>query len=334
MRRLLIAVPLAGLLLATVILSLDGGDGRQRQPSGSGEVVRQGADALNALVASYDLAADRPQRFLVGLVTNDQQLVSFGEARLSFAYLGDGQGDGQGAPPPEPGPEALAAWQPIPGQDLAEVPDAPRVVSGFEGTGVYAARDVTFARPGFWQVDVAVEVDGHTKRAEAAFQVHPEPVIVAPGDAAPRSENHLPGAQGVPVKAVDSRAEPDGAVPDPELHQLTVAEALASGKPTMVVVSTPVYCVSRFCGPITDAVQELARRHGEAMNFVHIEVWKDFEANVLNEAAAEWIYPPGADDAVEPWVWVVGSDGLIIERFDNVASEAELTAAVEAAIGA
>ncbi|MDP8953877.1 MAG: hypothetical protein M3N37_02950 [Actinomycetota bacterium] len=329
MRRPLIVLPLASLLLAAVVIPVSCGDGRPRRPSSSAEVVPQGADALNALVASYDLAADRPQRFMVGLVTNDQQLVSFGEARLSFAYLGEGQG----APPPEPGPEAIAAWQPIPGQDLTEVPDAPRVVSGSEGTGVYAARDVTFARPGFWQVDVAVEVDGQTKRAEAAFQVHPEPVIVAPGDAAPPSENHLPGAQGVPVKAVDSRAEPDGTVPDPELHQLTVAEALASGKPTMVVVSTPVYCVSRFCGPITDAVQELARRHGGAMNFVHIEVWKDFEAKILNEAAADWIYPPGAEDAVEPWVWVVGADGVVTERFDNVASEAELAAAVEAAIG-
>lgn len=328
MRRVLIALPVAGLILAAVVISLAGDDAQRRPSSISLELTPQEPDALNALVASYDLAADRPQRFLVGLVSNDQRLVSFGEAQLSFSYLGQGQD----SRPPEPGPQAVASWQPIPGQDLGAVPNEARMVSGSEGTGVYAARGVSFGRPGFWQVDVTVDVEGQSKRAEAAFQVLAEPAIVAAGEAAPRTENHLPGAEGTPVKAVDSRAELDGTVPDPELHQLTVAQAVGTGKPTMVVVSTPVYCVSRFCGPITDAVQGLARRQGSAMNFVHIEVWKDFEGRALNKGAAEWVYPPGAEEAAEPWVWVVGADGVITERFDNVASETELTAAVEAAI--
>lgn len=331
MRRLLIALPVLGVLLAAVVvLALGGESDQQASPSSPLELTPQGGDGINALVASYDLAADRPQRFLVGLVTNDQRLVSFGQARLSFSYLGDGQEE---AGPPAPGPEAIASWQPIPGQDLGSVPEEAQVVNASEGTGVYAARDVRFDRPGFWQVDVTVDAAGETKQAEAAFEVLPEAAIVAPGDPAPRTENHLPGAEGVPVKAIDSRAEPDGSVPDPELHQLTVAQALASGKPTMVVVATPVFCVSRFCGPITDAVQELARQHGSAMNFVHIEVWENFEGKALTRGAAEWVFPPGAEDAVEPWVWVVGADGVVTERFDNVASDAELTAAVENAIG-
>ena len=40
----------------------------------------QSGDDPNTLVASYDLSVGRPQRFLVGLVINDQHLVSFGEA--------------------------------------------------------------------------------------------------------------------------------------------------------------------------------------------------------------------------------------------------------------
>lgn len=68
-----------------------------------------------------------------------------------------------------------------------------------------------------------------------------------------------------------------------------LADATAAERPVMVVVSTPVFCVSRFCGPITDAVQKLARRYGDRMDFVHLEVWRDFEAQELNEAAAEWI---------------------------------------------
>lgn len=297
---------------------------------GSGDVSADDPTALNALVASYDLAVDNPGRFLVGLVTNDQRLVSFGEADLAFSYLGRTRDEGD----PRPGPTARARWQPIPGQDLAEIPDEPRIVDGSEGTGIYAADGVSFDRPGFWQLDVTAETADGTRTAQALFQVGERSLVVGPGDPAPRTVNALPGATDVPPKAIDSRAEPDGTVPDPELHAMTVAHAIASGKPTMVVVATPVYCVSRFCGPITDAVQKLAQQYGDRMNFVHLEVWRDFETTTVNKSAAEWIYPDGAEEATEPWVWVVDGDGIITHRFDNVASEDELATAVTEALDA
>lgn len=316
------------LLVAIGLIAAACGDGGDAATSATTIQPRQDDKGLNALVASYDLAAGRPQRFLVGLVTNDQQLVSFGEARLVFSFLGETKATGT----PKPGPTAIATWQPIPGQDLGAVASRPRVVDGSEGTGVYRAEPVDFDRAGLWQVVVTIDVDGEERVADAAFEVLAEPAVIAPGDRAPRTENHLPGAAGVPVKAIDSRAKPDGTVPDTELHASTVAQAIATGKPTMVVVSTPVYCVSRFCGPVTDAVQQLAQRHGEQMNFVHIEVWKDFESTTMNKAAAEWILPPGSDDAREPWVWVIGADEIITHRFDNIASESELAAAVDEAV--
>ena len=283
---------------------------------------------LNALVASYDLASSDAQRFVVGIVTNEQELVSFGSAQLRFSYLGDGDDSDDAVP----GPTATATWQPIAGQDLGSVPEQAAVIDAVDGNGVYAARDVTFDRPGFWQVDVSIEVAGETRRAQAAFQVHPEHQIAAVGDPAPRTRNDLPGAAGVPPKSIDSRAADDRSVPDPELHSTTVADAIASGRPTMVVVSTPIYCVSRFCGPVTDEVRKLAREYGDRMSFVHLEVWRDFETTELNDAAAEWIYPPGVDEATEPWVWVLDAAGTIVERFDNVASDAELADAVRDAL--
>ena len=322
--RAVLAIGAVALLVAACAAD-DDGNGRPMEI----QLEKQSGDDLNALVASYDISARTPQRFVVGLVTNDQQLVSFGVADLSFSYLGTGDASGG----PVPGPKATGTWQPIPGQDLGTVPDAPIVGDAVDGIGVYAARRVEFDKPGFWQVDVEVDVDGDARRAQAAFEVYSEHAVVALGDPAPRTVNHLPGAAGVPVKAVDSRAEEDGTVPDPELHELTVADAIESGKPTLLVVATPVYCVSRFCGPITDAVQALAKQFGDRMNFVHIEVWRDFEEQALNKAAAEWIYPPGIEEAKEPWVWVVDGDGMIVTRFDNVASEAELAAAVDDVLG-
>lgn len=314
---------LGALLVVAVIAAACGGDG-------SDSAGPDDPNGLNALVASYDLSVERPGRFLVGLVTNEQRLVSFGQAELSFSFLGRDRDEGD----PQPGPKARARWQPIPGQNLGTPPEQPRVVDGSEGTGIYAAPEVAFDRAGFWQVDVSVDTADGARTAQALFQVAEKSLVVGAGDPAPRTVNALPGAAGVSPKAIDSRAGTDGAVPDPELHAITVADALATGKPTMVVVATPVYCVSRFCGPITDAVQKLAQQYGDRMNFVHLEVWKDFETTTLNDSAAEWIFPEGADEGTEPWVWVIGGDGVIRQRFDNVASEDDLAAAVATALDA
>ena len=69
------------------------------------------------------------------------------------------------------------------------------------------------------------------------------------------------------------------------------------------------------------------------MDFVHIELWRDFEAQEINVAAAEWIWPDRRDDATEPWVVLVGADGNILQRWDDVATEASLARAVEALVG-
>ena len=287
-------------------------------------------DELSVLVANYDLSVERPQRMLVGLVTGDQRLVSFGQATFRFAFLGR---DGATDQPVTKGDRVRAQWSPIPGQDLGTLPTTPRVVDGSDGTGVYIAPDVKFDKAGYWQLEVEGSLRGGTRRGEASFVVAEVAAVVDVGDPAPLTVNQLPGAVGIAPKAIDSRASPDGAVPDPALHRVTVAEALRSGRPTIVVVSTPVYCVSRFCGPITDFVAELAETYRDRANFVHIEVWSDFQTNTINKAAADWMFPDGAEDAFEPWVWLVDSDGVVSRRWDNVATASDVTAALAAEVG-
>ena len=36
------------------------------------------------------------------------------------------------------------------------------------------------------------------------------------------------------------------------------------------------------------------------MDFDHLEIWKDFDADQLNEAAVEWIWPQRQGDPGEP----------------------------------
>ncbi|MGH9152450.1 MAG: hypothetical protein ACRD03_08655 [Acidimicrobiales bacterium] len=252
--------------------------------------------------------------------------MAFGAVELNFAYLG-APGEDKAARGPL-APAVTARFLPIAGQRSDPAAPGPRFVHGSEGIGIYAAPDVSFDRRGFWEVTATLTIDGTRHRAPAAFEVLGASPIPAPGDAAPHTDHPIANAAGVDPRSIDSRAGAEVPIPDPELHATTVAAALDARRPLMVVVSTPTYCQSRFCGPVTESVSALAERHGDAMAFVHLEVWKNFEKRELNEAAAEWISPPGAEEAREPWVFVVGRDGRITHRFDNVASDAELEQAV------
>ena len=282
---------------------------------------------IAATVASYELVAGKPQRFIIGLLKGDQTaVVSFGKIHLAFAYLGT---EAQATQQASVGMETEAQFVLIPGQDVDLATPGPRIVSGSEGTGVYRADDVTFDKAGFWGVQVSATIGGRVKQTQARFAVVDSNRIPAPGEPAPKTDNPIAGAADVDPRSIDSRADAKTPIPDPDLHSTTIAAALAAHRPLMVVVSTPTYCTSRFCGPITDSVERLAKQYGDRMAFVHLEVWQDFDKTSLNPAAAEWIYDAdGSGDAMEPWTFVVGTDGLIKQRFDNVASDQELDDAV------
>ena len=54
-------------------------------------------------------------------------------------------------------------------------------------------------------------------------------------------------------------------------------------------------------------VQELAVRYGTARR-VHRRDLKDYQEQVLNECAAEWLQTPSGD-LTEPWLYLIGDDG-------------------------
>ena len=272
---------------------------------------------LVASVASYDLAAGVDTRFIVGLLTEQNLFVSGGAVDLRFSFLGATQAQGE----PQFYRSAEAEFLALPGH-TSEPPPNVTVGPASHGRGVYAVTSIQFDRPGFWEVEVTAPLPSGPSTAAAAFQVHPEPRVPAVGEKAPRTEN-LTVDSDAPPAAVDSRAETEGEIPDPELHRTTIADALRAGRPVVAVFSTPVYCVSQFCGPVTEMVSELQADYGDVAEFVHVEVWHDFQAGEVNEAAADWLLTPDGD-LTEPWVFLIGKDGRILARWDNVATRQEI----------
>ncbi|MFU8839171.1 MAG: hypothetical protein ACNA8R_00430 [Nitriliruptoraceae bacterium] len=285
-------------------------------------------DPLEVVVepASFDLAVGEEQRLLVGLFTSELQLVAHGEVELQLAYLGDGsEASGQIEQ------VATARFVPVPGGDVGEGTDAPSLVQD-TGTGVYAAT-VDLDRAGIWGVRVLGTLeDGTPIDGNRRFPVLEEHLVPAPGDESPRVDNAtLADLDAGTVRAVelDSRAQAANAeVAHPHLHQHTVAGSIEAGRPVVVAVATPVYCRTRFCGPLTDVIAELALTYEDRADFIHLEVWQDFDTQTLNEAAAAFIQTETGGN--EPWVFLVGADGRIAERWDNILDIDGLVAELEA----
>lgn len=297
-----------------------GGDDSQPTPS-----TTAARGQVAALPANFDLAADSAQPFLIGLIGPNQESIAYGTIHLAFTYTGPAD---RPLPDPRPGPNAEATFLAVSGAQLDPGTPGPQSVASSQAVGVYATEPLTFPDAGFWEVTATTRLGGTAIEATAAFEVLAEHQVPAVGDAAPRTTNPVAGDPAVASITIDSRARGDEPIPDPELHTRTIAAALDAHRPLTVVISTPTYCTSRFCGPVTDTVSALADRYGERMDFVHLEVWADFEDQQVSPSAAEWILR-GDGDGNEPWVFVVDANGIITYRFDNVANAAVLDAAIQ-----
>ena len=281
-------------------------------------------DELVAHVASFDMATGEDQRLLVGLFTGDNQPIGGGEIRVRIGRIPDGE---QSADTQVQMSEAVdASFLPVPGKVPPSPPASPAPLD--DGVGVYEA-EVDLDQPGTWGVQVEVEAGGEPITATAVFPVAEEHGVPTVGDPAPRVDNPTVDDPDVAPAALDSRAQDEATeVPDPELHDASIAEVLEAGRPMVVVISTPVYCVSQFCGPITETIAELSDTYDDRAEFVHLEVWEDFNAKELNPAAEEWIFDPQTGGN-EPWVFLVGADGTIQQRWGNVLDAEELTTMLE-----
>ena len=119
--------------------------------------------------------------------------------------------------------------------------------------------------------------------------------------------------------------------PDPcPFHQKTLAELLQKKQPIAVLVSTPAVCATAYCGPVLEALIEVDQSFADVAK-VHIEVYSNarevnFGLNNENLRLAPAVVDLGLE--FEPSLFLVNSDGIIVERIDNVYDQLELETAL------
>lgn len=183
--------------------------------------------------------------------------------------------------------------------------------------GLYVAT-VTLDAPGRWTA-VLRPHDGRPT-LPTPFEVSSDPITPQVGEAAPASVTLVATDVAGDLSAITT--DPD---PEPGLYDITLADAVASGRPTVVAFSTPAFCITGTCGPLLDIVKEVrAANLDRDVNWVHVEIYdlEDVTNLALVPAVVEWELPS------EPWVFVVDADGAVSHRFEGIIVADELAAAV------
>jgi hypothetical protein len=186
-----------------------------------------------------------------------------------------------------------------------------------EGKGVYVAR-TTFDRPGAWGVQVQAERrEGAPLVGRTSFQV------AAQGSAPPIGERAIPSRNPTrQAVGAGGMSEICSAQPPCDMHERSIAEALALQRPLMISFATPGFCTSQTCAPVHGEVGKVKARRASQAEFVHVEIYKDPRNLVVADAVTEWRLPS------EPWVFVVNRDGVIVDRLEGVTDAEELEAAL------
>jgi len=179
-------------------------------------------------------------------------------------------------------------------------------------------------RPGtYWML---AEPEGGGTKVQALGNVVVAETDTVPdiGDPAVASETPTLASTGGDLSKLTTRTPPDES-----LLEYSIADSLRAKAPFVVTFSTPKFCSSRTCGPVVDVVEEVAGRfEGGDVRFIHVEVYEGNDpAKGLNRWMHEWGLP------TEPWTFLVGRTGRIVERYEGAVSVNELEQSVREKLG-
>jgi hypothetical protein len=196
-----------------------------------------------------------------------------------------------------------------------------------EGTrGVYTA-PVELGRTGLWGAEFTTQAPGSpAETIRVQFQVAATSPVVAIGARAPASDTPTLADVGGDPAAISTDADPV-----PAFYETSVADAVAAGRPFVLAFATPKFCTSAQCGPTLDRLKPIAAAHPD-VTFINVEPFElELVGGQLQPVLTNGQLTPVAATIEwgllsEPWVFVVGRDGIVRGSFEGVVGDEELEA--------
>jgi hypothetical protein len=111
--------------------------------------------------------------------------------------------------------------------------------------------------------------------------------------------------------------------PEPcPMHEITLTEAIALGKPIAYLVGTPAYCSTGTCSPAMEGLLAVRDRVGDAMTFIHAEIYTDSTVSTVAPAVT------ALNMTYEPALYLTNAAGTVVERLDAVFDSVEIDEAL------
>ncbi|MGI8506614.1 MAG: hypothetical protein ACR2MK_07360 [Solirubrobacteraceae bacterium] len=159
-------------------------------------------------------------------------------------------------------------------------------------------------------------------------------LIGAPGEIAVAKSSPIPDVgQRAPDVATDTAATVRGdtallttRVPPEQMHSVSLDRVLGK-RPIALLFSTPQFCISRVCGPVTDAAVELQRQFAGRVAFIHQEVYVDNQPSKGLRPQLRAFHL-----RTEPWLFTINRRGIITARLEGAFGTTELRQALNAAL--
>ena len=255
---------------------------------------------LQAIFATPDLGIGK-NRFAF-VLTSKTGLIRAPTATVSSMFTPP---SGEAA---EPKQIALAVFRPFP------------LVS----RGLYVT-SLTFDAPGQWSVKINVlDKSGVNRIVQLSFPVKGATAAPQMGTPAIASRNKTVGD----VERLSQLST--GSMLDPDLYQLTIAKAVESGLPTVVVMASPAFCTNAVCGPQVEVLQQLKDEFEGRANFIHVdfydnpeEIQGDLDSALISPTVLEWNLPS------TEWSFVIDQQGIVVGRFESFTTLEELRAVLQ-----
>jgi hypothetical protein len=323
MRRLVVAVLLAGALVSVAGCGGDSGGSSQNpveQVSSEGGLRDRVQAAQSVSAADFPSADGKTLQQVAEEVKGAgkveaglaSSVFTVGQSRFAFGVIDD-QGQfvyGPTAVYVAPDPNKPAAG-PFPAPaDVLVTEGRYRSRQAAEETDPFAAvyeAQVRFDKKGPWSVLTVTKSDNTWLAAPAQINVTTKKAdtIPAVGETPPKVATDTLASVKGDEKLLDTR------VPPSDMHKDSFADVLGK-KPVALLFATPQLCQSRVCGPVTDVAMQLEAKYRDKIEFIHQEVYAKNDPNAGLRPPLEAFHL-----RTEPWLFVVNANGKITARLEG-----------------
>ena len=279
--------------------------------------------------ASGSAPAASGEPTVLPVIVSSEQVV--GPNRLLFSFL-----DPSGTRPvaTEDRTASVRLWPDARGEAAAISADGRFIWAIPDVTGIYVAY-VDLAEAGPWTAEFTTSLPGGPEEVlRFGFDVQQTGFAKRIGDvAAPVRTPTLADVGG------DVRQLSTDPVPVERFYETSVDDALAAGRPFVLVFATPLFCTSATCGPLLEQTKIAAAAHPD-LTVINVEPyrmeWTDERLQPILGDQGQ-LQPIEAVETYgilsEPWIYVVDADGTITAVFEGAVAADELEAAFAAVDG-